>query len=262
MKLTKTRGALILLGSALVAGALVLGAGCEKKTETSKDSPPPKTTRGEPDGTYSIRGIIERLPGGSIDLMIHHEAIEDFTDREGEVVGMNAMTMPFPELGSDVSLDGFGVGDKVAFTLEVWWTGRRGWEIASLEKLDAGTELDFGAPEADSDEADGHADAFVVRGVIVTLPEPSDAVRRLTVHHEAIDGFTNAAGEVVAMRSMTMGFEAGEDVSFESLTPGATVTMMVRAVWDGGRLRLVVTKITLLPQGTELDFQRLPDLGG
>lgn len=103
--------------------------------------------RGEPDATYETRGIIEELPDPAnrfSELRIHHEAIPEFKDHTGAVVGMNAMVMHFP-VAKGVSLDGFKVGDKVRVTFVVWSKpGERGWELREIEKLDAATALHFG----------------------------------------------------------------------------------------------------------------------
>lgn len=71
---------------------------------------------------YSTRGRIEQLPGTSraAMLQIHHEKIAEFKDRDGKVVGMNAMVMPFKP-GPGISLEGFQVGDEVTFTFEHRW---------------------------------------------------------------------------------------------------------------------------------------------
>ena len=101
---------------------------------------------------YTTRGIVERLPDpqrvGS-DLHIQHEQIPEFVGRDGQVVGMRSMTMPFPTLAPDVSLDGLAVGDKVRFTFGVTWsqgtTGRvPTWTVTHIEELPPDTELDLG----------------------------------------------------------------------------------------------------------------------
>jgi Cu/Ag efflux protein CusF len=102
--------------------------------------------------TYAARGIIESLPEAgkpTLELMIRHEAINDFIDGAGAVVGMNAMTMPFPRLAPGVSLEGLAVGDKIGFTFTNTWSGPAGsrrpeWVIDSITRLPADTELTFG----------------------------------------------------------------------------------------------------------------------
>lgn len=102
--------------------------------------------------TYHTRGIIKSIPvagNPAAELQIQHEAINDFVDGAGAVVGMNAMTMPFPRLADGVSLQGLAIGDKVAFSFINTWSGPAGsrrpdWVINSLTKLPADTELVFG----------------------------------------------------------------------------------------------------------------------
>jgi len=96
---------------------------------------------------YTVRGEIVSLPGpggrGAFD--VRHEAIPDFRSSDGEVVGMGSMTMPFP-LAEGLSLDGFAVGDKIEFTLEVNWDPEATppQRVTRVQKLPAETDLDFG----------------------------------------------------------------------------------------------------------------------
>jgi Copper binding periplasmic protein CusF len=94
---------------------------------------------------YAGRGRVAQLPGpqGSRLLYLQHEPIDDFRDRQGKIVGMDSMTMPFP-LADGVSLAGVRAGDPVAFELRVDWTAETEVEITSLRKLPAGTRLVFG----------------------------------------------------------------------------------------------------------------------
>lgn len=112
--------------------------------------------------TYHTRGIIESLPEAgkpTLELMIRHEAINDFVDGAGAVVGMNAMTMPFPRLDDGVTLQGLAIGDKVAFSFTNTWSGPAGsrrpdWVINSLTKLPADTELVFGKKQTPAPTSD------------------------------------------------------------------------------------------------------------
>jgi len=101
-----------------------------------------------PDASYTVRGEIVRLPpapGG--DLLIRHEAIPDFRGMDGKVVGMDAMTMPFP-LAPGVKLEGIAAGDRVEFVLELRWQDATGPVMVSrLNKLPAGTRLSFDAAQ-------------------------------------------------------------------------------------------------------------------
>lgn len=112
--------------------------------------------------TYHTRGIIESIPEAgkpALELMIRHEAINDFVDGSGAVVGMNAMTMPFPRLADGVTLDGVAVGDKIAFSFTNTWRGpaasrRPDWVIDSITKLPADTELVFGKKQTPAPASD------------------------------------------------------------------------------------------------------------
>jgi len=99
---------------------------------------------GPPDAVYTVRGVITALPQQSRngEMRVHHEAIPDFTDRDGNVVGMRSMTMPFP-LAPDVSTDGLQLGDKIRFRLEVRWNVGPTVRIASLELLPGSTPLEL-----------------------------------------------------------------------------------------------------------------------
>lgn len=93
---------------------------------------------------YEVRGEVTRLPSAGVDaLSVRHEAMPGFVGIDGEVVGMESMTMPFP-VGEGVELDGVEVGDKVGFTLEVEWEGDPPYRITRVEELGADTVLDLG----------------------------------------------------------------------------------------------------------------------
>lgn len=105
-----------------------------------------------PAETYAMRGEIVRFaPPGEREIAIRHEAVPDFRDASGKVVGMEAMTMPFT-LAADLpkeALSGLAPGDRIAFTLEMRWQDPR--EIARvtrIEKLPAGARLAWDPPPA------------------------------------------------------------------------------------------------------------------
>ncbi len=142
-----------LRAAAIAAAAFFALTSC-KKGLPSQTSPPTQTAGAvatEITNTYRVRGIVESLPEAgkpASELMIRHEAINDFVDGRGDVVGMNAMTMPFPAIAPSVALDGLAVGDKIAFEFSNTWSGpesarRPGWTIISVEKLPPETELTF-----------------------------------------------------------------------------------------------------------------------
>ncbi|MFW5921641.1 MAG: copper-binding protein [Polyangiales bacterium] len=99
---------------------------------------------GEPDHTYTTRGSIEKMPSDvpGEEIHIKHEAIDDFVNREGEVEGMNAMTMPFSP-AEDVDTSKLSAGDKIRFDFEVRWDARPMLRIVSVDELPADTELEF-----------------------------------------------------------------------------------------------------------------------
>lgn len=160
---------------AIAACAIGLLAACDKKVEIVK----PVVKVGQDDApavvnTYHVRGIIASLPEPgkpASELQIQHEAINDFVDASGVVAGMNAMTMPFPNLAPGVTLDGLVVGDKIAFAFTNTWSGppnarKPGWVVDSIAKLPADTELVFGKkstppaspPASTAEPAGGPAD--------------------------------------------------------------------------------------------------------
>tara|TARA_R110000868_G_scaffold119469_2_gene317080 strand:- start:430639 stop:431214 length:576 start_codon:yes stop_codon:yes gene_type:complete len=86
---------------------------------------------------------------------IHHVQIPDFKKIDGSIAmtpdgipGMRSMTMEFP-LSQGMSLNGYSVGDKVKFSFRVNWGGQVAWEMTSIEKLDADTEIDFSNSKAE-----------------------------------------------------------------------------------------------------------------
>ena len=95
--------------------------------------------------TYTVRGVVEKLPradGPDRDIYIHHAPIPGFRDEHGQAVGMMSMTMPFP-VASGVSLAGIRPGDRVEFTFAVSWKRPVGYQLTRIDKLPAGTVVDF-----------------------------------------------------------------------------------------------------------------------
>ncbi len=92
---------------------------------------------------YEVRAELMQLPeGANGDLLIRHEAIDGFTDRDGKRVGMDPMSMPFP-LAQGLDLAGYAPGDLVHCTLEVDWQQRSPAKITAIKKLPAGTKLEY-----------------------------------------------------------------------------------------------------------------------
>ena len=100
---------------------------------------------------YTVRGKVVELPAegdarGS--FRVHHEAIDDFRNPQGEVVGMSSMAMPFPP-AEGLDLGGLKVGDKVELDFTVDWSpARRGWFATAVRVLPSETELEFEAASA------------------------------------------------------------------------------------------------------------------
>lgn len=120
---------LLLLSGFLVCG-LIACAG---------DPPPP------PPEVYTSRGMVRQLPAegpARSDLYIHHEAIEDFKDEDGKVIGMEAMAMPFA-VAESADLSGLKAGDRVRFTFEVYWHGGDPLRVTAIDGLGSDVRLDF-----------------------------------------------------------------------------------------------------------------------
>lgn len=105
---------------------------------------------GEESGrTYTVRGQVTQLPdpgNPGTGLYLNHEAIDDFVSRDGEVVGMDPMTMSFP-VDQEVSLEGIGVGDVVEVKLHVDWAEAGIAEIVEIRELPPGTKLVYRAAQ-------------------------------------------------------------------------------------------------------------------
>ncbi|RMH55216.1 MAG: hypothetical protein D6685_14125 [Bacteroidetes bacterium] len=111
-------------------------AGCGSRSTATQDSPPRVDT-------YTVRGLVVALPDpdkpGS-ELWVRHEAIPDYRDHEGKVIGMAEMKMPFP-LAKGLSLDGIKPGDKIEMTFEVTWEPRANLRVTAIRKLPPDAEL-------------------------------------------------------------------------------------------------------------------------
>ena len=108
-----------------VAACLVSAAACNR--------------RSEPAGRYTVRGQVKYVAPDRTEIELHHEAIPEFINLQGERVGMPSMSMPFvvarPEL-----LDALPVGAKVEVTFEVH-AGARAGVIVAAEPLPPDTPL-------------------------------------------------------------------------------------------------------------------------
>lgn len=133
--------------SALAAG--LLASGCEDRTPpqapASRVAAPPIKP---PSAIYVTRGVVRQLPipgEPQTEFQVEHEAIDNFKNQSGLVVGMNTMIMPFP-LGPGVTLEGLVVGDIVELTFAIWWDETAPeYHVTRLTKLPANTALQFRA---------------------------------------------------------------------------------------------------------------------
>ncbi|MCP3964362.1 MAG: copper-binding protein [bacterium] len=111
----------------------------------------------KPADRYKVRGVVSQLPvpeRSNRELFVHHEEVPGFKNIDGEVVGMDSMTMGFPLADTELP-DGLAVGDKIEMEFEVRWSGGDPLAITALEKLPAETRLSF---EADEEEGGGDDD--------------------------------------------------------------------------------------------------------
>lgn len=124
--------------AALTAAVLLLG--CKGEQPAGPAKPDARAA-----DVYTLRGELVRLAAeGSkpAELSIRHEAIPDFKNAAGEVVGMQPMVMPFA-VGPAVSIDGLEPGDKIRFRFTMDWPNNA-LRIESIEELPRDTALDFG----------------------------------------------------------------------------------------------------------------------
>jgi|CXWL01.1.fsa_nt_gi Cu/Ag efflux protein CusF len=135
--------------SLAVLACLALACGERRDTpgsaSTASATPTPAVAqkRTPAEQTYVLRGRLARLPqpGDSTrEITVAHDAIPDFKGSNGNVVGMDAMTMPF-EVAPEVSLDGLAAGDAVEMRLELRWASSSPALIAAITKLPADTKL-------------------------------------------------------------------------------------------------------------------------
>ncbi|MCB9800263.1 MAG: copper-binding protein [Candidatus Omnitrophica bacterium] len=94
---------------------------------------------------YSVRAVVAEInlnEGQNGQLKLLHEAIPDFRNAAGNIVGMQSMIMKF-DLSPEVSAGELALKDKVAIQFDVNWYKNPRLVITQLEKLDADTVLDL-----------------------------------------------------------------------------------------------------------------------
>jgi hypothetical protein len=103
---------------------------------------------------YTLRGQVIQLPDPKdpgTGLTLNHEAIDDFVSRDGEMVGMDPMTMSFL-VDEKVPLEGIQVTDIVEVKLHVNWGAQPEVEIVEIRELPPGTKLVFRAAKPNKDK--------------------------------------------------------------------------------------------------------------
>ncbi len=109
-----------------------------------------------PPETYRVRGIIRKLPTPNRspqELSVRHEAIPEFKNADGKVVGMDSMTMPFP-LADPALIHTLEVGDRIEMQFNVQWNGDHPLEITAIDALPAETRLAFEPPAPEPSAAE------------------------------------------------------------------------------------------------------------
>jgi len=104
--------------------------------------------------TYTLRGQVTQLPDPNnpgTGLYLNHEAIDDFVSRDGEMVGMDPMTMSFL-VDEKASLEGIGAGDVVEVKLHVDWGAETEAEIIGIRELPPGTKLVYRAAQPKNEQ--------------------------------------------------------------------------------------------------------------
>jgi len=126
---------------ALVVAASLCGCSGKDKPADTGQKQPAKA----PSATYTVRGEVVALPVAGdtrTEFRVRHEAIDDFKDTDGKVVGMGSMTMEFPP-AKGVDLSNLSKGDKVSVTFSVWWGQSPPWLATKVVKLPGDTALTF-----------------------------------------------------------------------------------------------------------------------
>jgi len=105
-------------------------------------APPPPAPAGA--RAYVVRGEVVQAPSpvtAGIQVLVRHEAIDDFVDASGKVVGMDAMVMPF-EVETALAEKDLAKGDKVEIRFTMDW-GEPQLRVERIGRLPPGTALTF-----------------------------------------------------------------------------------------------------------------------
>jgi Cu/Ag efflux protein CusF len=114
---------------------LLFAAACSRPAPTG---PPPGAR------AYVVRGEVVQAPSpvvAGMEVLVRHEAIDDFVDASGKVVGMDAMIMPF-EVSPSAAPPGLAAGDRVEVRFWMDWKEPR-LRVERIQRLPPGTELEF-----------------------------------------------------------------------------------------------------------------------
>jgi hypothetical protein len=106
-------------------------------------------TEPAPDASYTTQGrvvMVKDPKSPASTLKIHHEAIPNFVDGQGQVVGMHSHPMDFPRAAEGIDIDALEVGQAVRFTFDVYWQPETRWVITDLERLPDDTRFAFETP--------------------------------------------------------------------------------------------------------------------
>ena len=101
---------------------------------------------GRADAVYRVRGQVVSQDGTGADarVVVAHEAIPSFKDRDGKLGRMPAMTMAF-NMAPDVPAPKLTPGSRWQLTFEVRWRREPVLRITRVEPLAPGTELTLAA---------------------------------------------------------------------------------------------------------------------
>lgn len=89
------------------------------------------------DQSYVVRARLLSLPAEGSYLQVHHEAIEDFKNREGKVTGMKEMAMEFADLSPEANhaVKSMQPGSAVEIAFEVRWNAEPRMWVTSIRPL-------------------------------------------------------------------------------------------------------------------------------
>jgi len=122
------------------------------------------------------------------------------------------------------------------------------------KKAEKSAESSFNAVAAPTE-------VYVVKGVVTALPIGADPRATLRIHHEAIPDFKDKDGKVhenpdgtPGMKSMEMPFDTlGPDVHLDGIKVGDKIEFELSIAREP-RTSFAITRITKLPDSTEIDF--------